>query len=107
MDTGKVTALTLLYLSAAFHTIDYSVLLARLSDWYGISGTALTWILSFLISRFQSITIRNRFPKVVTLVCGVPQGFVLGLLWLSLFTQRSLIHSFKLDHQHIHISNKQ
>jgi len=42
METGKVTALTLLDLSAAFDTIDYSVLLDRLCDWYGISDTALT-----------------------------------------------------------------
>jgi len=55
MDTGKITAVTLLDLSAAFDTIDYSILLDRLSDWYGISGTALTWIWSFLINGFQSI----------------------------------------------------
>ena len=42
MDTGKVTALTLLDLSAAFHTIVYFLLLGRLSYWYDISGTALT-----------------------------------------------------------------
>ena len=41
IDTGKVTALTLLYLSAALDTIDYSVLLDRPSGWYGISGKAL------------------------------------------------------------------
>jgi len=52
MDTGKVTALKLLDLSAAFITIDYSVLPDRLSDWYSISGTALTWIRAFLINRF-------------------------------------------------------
>jgi len=33
MDKGKATALTLLGLHAAFDTIDYSVLLGRLSDW--------------------------------------------------------------------------
>jgi len=46
IDTGKATALTLLDLSPAFDTTDYSVLLDRISDWYGISGTALTWIRS-------------------------------------------------------------
>jgi len=66
MDTGKVTALTLLDLSAAFDTVDYSVLLDRLSDWYGTSDTALTWrIRSFLINRFQSIKIRKCFSKAV------------------------------------------
>ena len=85
MDTGKVTAITLLDLSEAFDTIDYSVLLDRLSDWYDISGTALTWIRSFLINRFQSIKIRKCFSKAVPLFCGVPQGsVVLGPL---LFTQ--------------------
>ena len=58
MDTGKVITLTLLDLSAAFDTIDYSVLLDSPFAWYGISGTALTWIRSFLIN--QSIQIRNR-----------------------------------------------
>jgi len=68
MNRGKVTALTILDLSAAFETFDYSVLLDRLSDWYGISGTALTWTRSFLINRFQSIKIRNCFavfPKTL------------------------------------------
>ena len=77
MDTGKVTALTLLDLSAAFDTIDYSILLGRLFDWYGISGTALTRIRSFLINRFQSIKIRKCFAKAVPLFCGVPKAVFL------------------------------
>ena len=38
MDNGKVTALTLLYLSAAFDTIDHATLLERLHGHFGISN---------------------------------------------------------------------
>ena len=43
MGKGRVTALTLLDLSAAFATIDHPTLIIRLSSWYGIPGTALDW----------------------------------------------------------------
>ena len=65
MDTGKVTALTLLYLSAA---IEHCVLPDRLSDWYGIWGIILTWILSFLMNKFQSIKIRKCYSLIQTII---------------------------------------
>ena len=43
MDDGKVTALTLLDLSAAFDTIDHTIHLRRLGNWSGVSGKALDW----------------------------------------------------------------
>ena len=43
MDGGKVTALTLLDLSAAFDTIDHTILLRRLDDWFGVTRKALDW----------------------------------------------------------------
>ena len=57
MDNGKVTTLTLLDLSAAFDTIDHSILLQRLHRYFGISGPALRWFKSFLSDRYQSINI--------------------------------------------------
>ena len=47
MDKGKVTALTLLDLSAAFNAIDHVILLQRLHRHFGISGTALRWFKSY------------------------------------------------------------
>ena len=35
IDNGKVTALALLDISAAFDTIDHDILITRLSTWYG------------------------------------------------------------------------
>ncbi|KAI0214014.1 hypothetical protein LSAT2_000894, partial [Lamellibrachia satsuma] len=51
------TALTLLDLSAAFDTIDHSILLQRLHRYFGITGQALRWFKSFLSDRYQSINI--------------------------------------------------
>ena len=43
MDAGKVTALTSLDLSAALDTIDHTILLRRLDDWFRVTGKALNW----------------------------------------------------------------
>ena len=93
MDTGKVTALTLLDLSAAFDIIDYFVLIDRLSDWYGISCTIIIWIGSFLINRFHSIKIRN---------CSFVLQCSPGLCsWTA--TVYSVYHTTKLPYSQPHI----
>ena len=61
IDNGKVTALTLLDLSAAVDTTDHDIFVTRLSTWYGISGTALSWFSSYLTDRRQAIKIGNCF----------------------------------------------
>jgi len=100
IDNGKVTALTLLDLSSAFDTIDDNILITRLSTWYGISGTALSWFTSYLTDRQQAIKIGHCISDMLAPSCGVPRGSVLGPLLFTLHTTplSSVIQGHTLDH---------
>ena len=86
LDAGHSTALLLLDLSAAFDTIDHSILIHRLHHWFGISSTALNLLSSFLSDRFQTVITLTSKSNPVLLEYGVPQGSVLGPLLYSLYT---------------------
>ena len=85
-DTGHVTLLALLDLSAAFDTVDHNILLSRLECSYGFSGTVLKWIASFLKNRSQTVVFAGIKSAPTSLLYGVPQGSVLGPLFFNLYT---------------------
>ncbi len=57
VDSGQ--CVVLLHLSAAFDTIDHTILLNRLEQYFGIRGTALNWFASYLERRKFSVEIEN------------------------------------------------
>ena len=57
IDAGSSTVLVSLDLSAAFDTIEHSVLLNRLQNSFGFTGLALAWFQSYLSDRRQFVRI--------------------------------------------------
>ena len=97
MNQQRVTLLVLLDLSAAFDTVDHTILLNRLSSDFGISGQAYSWFDSYLRNRFQSISINGKTSTKFHTKYGVPQGSCLGPLLFVLYTSRL----FKIIEHHL------
>lgn len=85
-DGGRVTALILLDMSSAFDTVDHAILRKRVTE-LGISGSALLWITDYLDGRSQFVRIKNVDSPSLPLMCGVPQGSVLGPLLFSIYVR--------------------
>ena len=86
MERGQVTSLVAMDLSAAFDTVDHSILLAILEKTVGVSGVALNWFRSYLSDRKMSVQINNCLSAPRHLEFSVPQGSVAGPVLFNIYT---------------------
>lgn len=86
VDRGDTAILTLLDLSSAFDTVDHEILLERLRVSFGFDGRALSWFRSYLSDRSQHVRCGGRRSVASAVVCGVPQGSVLGPILFIIYT---------------------
>ena len=77
--------LALLDLSAAFNTIDDDNLFCILKKYVGICGNALKLIKSYFSNCTHRVQIDDGLSNFAIIICGVPQGSVLGPLKFSLY----------------------
>ena len=97
MNSQHVTLLIFLDHSAAFDTVDHSILLDRLTKVIGLQGKAHDWFRSYLSGQSQRAAIDGSMSMEFSLDCGVPQGSCLGPLPFVVYTS-SL---FKIIKRHL------
>ena len=84
LDQGGLTGAILMDLSKAFDTINHELLIAKLEA-YGFGVDALHIMQSYLSDRWQRTKINTSFSSWEELLCGVPQGSVLGPLLFNIY----------------------
>ena len=97
MDNRKLTGAAFIDLSKAFDTVDHGCILSKL-ECYGIVDRELSWFESYLFDRKQYVVVNNGKSERNTVLCGVPQGSVLGpLLFIILMNDiNSLMEKCKI-----------
>ena len=73
-EQKKVTIRVCIDLNTAFDTVDHSVLIKILNKYYGISGSALQWLGSYLVDRHIKVSIGDIYSETKRLSFSVPQG---------------------------------
>ncbi len=83
-ENGLLTGMILIDLQKAFDTIDHEILLEKMV-FFGFSESVITWFRSYLDNRKFFVSIGKEYSDPGDLICGVPQGSILGPLLFLLY----------------------
>ena len=72
LDNHEATVGVFIDLKKAFDTVDHSILIEKLYH-YGIRGTANKWICSYLMNRYQYVTINGTNSDYMNVLWGSPR----------------------------------
>ena len=78
MENNKLTSIICLDLRAAFDTVNHSILLEVMENYFGITNTSLNWISSYLKNKKFSVHIDCFSSNTKNINFSFPQGSILG-----------------------------
>ena len=99
-------------LSAAFDSIEHTILLSRLELRFGVTGNAFKWVASYLSDRTQTVVANGISSAPAALRQGVPQGSVVGPILFTIYVsplsdiarQFNVQYNFYADDSQIYVS---
>ncbi|CAB3998829.1 RNA-directed DNA polymerase from transposon BS [Paramuricea clavata] len=85
MDEGKINGVVFLDICKAFDSVNHEILLEKLKTQFGIHDIELKWFQSYLRNRKQVCSVNDQTSSARTIICGIPQGSILGPLLFLLY----------------------
>jgi len=83
-DKNEFACCIFLDFSKAFVTVNHHILLEKLYK-YGFHDTTYKWLKNYVSNRKQFVCFKGCHSSKATLLCGVPQGSILGLLLFLIY----------------------
>ena len=83
-DEGLLTGMIAIDLHKAFDTIDHEILLSKM-PLLGFSNNTIEWFPSYLSNRTFHVRLNSYMSSAGKIICGVPQGSILGPLLFLLY----------------------
>ena len=102
LDLNESPINTFLDLSKAFESLDHNILLCKLNN-YGINGTALNLMGSYLNNINQYVVFNDIISDMLPITTGVPHGSILGPLLFIIYINDQTIYLMLLCMQMIQL----
>ena len=95
LDSGDMVVGIFLDLKKAFDTVYHKNFVKKLYS-YGIRGQIINWFKSYLENRSQYVTYNEKRSDIKDVICGVPQGSILGPLLFYIIINSLILFTLNL-----------